>query len=159
MLYFIRDESVLMQCAQVFANALAPGICVYLYGDLGAGKTTLVRAILNNLGVNGRVKSPTYTLMETYPVSAFTVCHCDLYRVQDESELQYLGLDVLDDQTVYFIEWPQKASALFPDPHLKITLRYDEQGDENRRYLDIVGHGKSYGALIAGLQAEEIPQC
>jgi tRNA threonylcarbamoyladenosine biosynthesis protein TsaE len=107
------------------ANAAFPGAVVYLQGELGAGKTTCVRALLRALGVAGLVRSPTYTLVETYRVAALTCVHVDLYRVQAVSEVDELGLrDVVGPGCLLLVEWPEKGGAALPAADLDLTLRY-----------------------------------
>ena len=109
------------------ARKLAPGLTFYLEGDLGAGKTTLVRGLLRALGYNGRVKSPTYTLVETYSLPAFELYHFDLYRMHDPREWLDAGFrDVDEGQAVSLIEWPEKAAGWLPQPDVVIRLRIGE---------------------------------
>ena len=96
---------------------------LHLHGDLGAGKTTLVRALLHALGYKGRVKSPTYTLLEQYEASGLQLRHFDLYRFHDEEEWEAAGFrDEFDGCNVCLVEWPQKASGLLPQADIEITL-------------------------------------
>ncbi len=100
---------------------------IYLHGDLGAGKTCLVRGVLNALGYTGRVKSPTYTLLETYHAGGFDLCHFDLYRLQDEDEWESAGFrDEFNGVNVMFIEWPEKA--VVPPADLIIDLEILQAG-------------------------------
>ena len=102
--------------------------CVTLVGELGAGKTTLVRAILRALGYAGVVRSPTYTLMEEYPLSQ-PVLHLDLYRLADPEELEYLGLrDALVEQPLIFVEWPERGEGMLPDIDIAIQIDYQGTG-------------------------------
>lgn len=102
-----------------------PGLVVYLHGDLGAGKTTLVRGLLRALGHEGAVPSPTYTLLEPYDVGGRRVLHLDLYRLGDPEELEYLGLrDDLDGSVIMFIEWPERGRGALPKADLDIHLDY-----------------------------------
>lgn len=96
---------------------------IYLRGDLGAGKTTLVRGVLNALGYAGRVKSPTYTLLEPYEAGGLDLRHFDLYRLHDEEEWEAAGFrDEFDGHNVFFVEWPEKALKLIPQADLEIDF-------------------------------------
>jgi tRNA threonylcarbamoyladenosine biosynthesis protein TsaE len=111
------------------ATALAPGCIVYLSGDLGAGKTTLVRGLVHALGHHGAVKSPTFTLVEPYQMGDWRLFHWDLYRLADPEELEFLGLrDQLDGQAVLLIEWPERGCGELPAADLEITLSYAGEG-------------------------------
>ncbi len=101
---------------------------VTLNGDLGTGKTTLVRGVLEACGITSGVRSPTYTLVEFYPLETFTIAHFDLYRLADAEELEYLGYrDYLQPDTWCFIEWPERAAGYLDQVDLQIDLEY--QGD------------------------------
>lgn len=106
-----------------------PGAMIHLHGDLGAGKTTLVRGLLQALGVTGRVRSPTYTLMEPYELLGRTALHIDLYRLADPLELQNLGLcDYPADRTLWLVEWPARGGALLPPADLQLSLTTEGSG-------------------------------
>lgn len=119
-----------------FAKKVAPPCLIYLEGELGAGKTAFVRGFLNGLGYTGVVKSPTFTLVETYHFKAMTVAHFDLYRMDSVEELEAIGFrDYLNDESVCLIEWPQKAAGYLPAPDILCTLK---QGvDINSRRLSV----------------------
>ncbi len=111
------------------AKILEPGLVIYLCGDLGAGKTALARAILRGLGYPGKVKSPTYTLVELYRVSRLNLYHFDLYRFRDPLEWEDAGFrDYFNPESVCLVEWPEKAGDLLPPADLKITLNIRGSG-------------------------------
>lgn len=111
---------------------LAPASCViYLEGELGTGKTTLVRGFLRGLGYPGSVKSPTYTLLEPYETATRRCFHFDLYRLAAAEELEYLGVrDLLAQEAILLIEWPERGKGELPAADLRITIRYLEEGRE-----------------------------
>lgn len=96
---------------------------LFLQGDLGSGKTTLARGLLRALGVRAAVRSPTYTLIELYPLDGLTVVHADLYRLQDPGELEGLGLrEWAQPHHLWLIEWPERGSGHLPAPDLRLSL-------------------------------------
>ncbi len=129
------DESQMARLAKAIAPALSAGMRVYFQGELGAGKTTLVRALVRALGHAGPVKSPTYGLIEPYELAIGKLCHLDLYRLADPEELEYLGLrDLLEEQTLLLVEWPERGGELLPAPDLLIKLSHQAE----RRGLELV---------------------
>lgn len=111
------------------AAALRPGVILYLSGDLGAGKTTLARGLLQALGHRGVVKSPTYTLVEPYLIGDWRLFHWDLYRLADAEELEFLDLrDQLDGQAALLIEWPERGQEMLPAADMEIALTYAGEG-------------------------------
>ncbi|WP_198244641.1 tRNA (adenosine(37)-N6)-threonylcarbamoyltransferase complex ATPase subunit type 1 TsaE [methane-oxidizing endosymbiont of Gigantopelta aegis] len=109
-------------------QVLPPSCLVFLYGDLGAGKTTLVRGLLRAAGYHGTVKSPTYTLVEEYRLAQRTVYHFDLYRLTDPEELEWIGMDdYLRDNSLCLIEWPQMGQGFLPAADVIIRLEIDKQ--------------------------------
>ncbi|MCR6701959.1 MAG: tRNA (adenosine(37)-N6)-threonylcarbamoyltransferase complex ATPase subunit type 1 TsaE [Dokdonella sp.] len=117
------DEAGLTALAAALAPALREGGVVHLRGDLGAGKTTFARALLRALGVGQRVKSPTYSLIESYQVAERALHHLDLYRIADPGELEWLGLpDLADPAALLLIEWPERGGAALPPPDLIVRL-------------------------------------
>jgi tRNA threonylcarbamoyladenosine biosynthesis protein TsaE len=108
---------------------------IYLHGELGAGKTTCVRSLLRTLGVTGLIRSPTYTLVETYrPEKGITCVHVDLYRLSGPDSVEELGLrDYLGTDCLLLVEWPAKGGSALPPPDLEVTLTY--QVDSRRALL------------------------
>ena len=105
------------------------GGVIGLQGNLGTGKTTLVRGALEALGVNSGIRSPTYTLIEYYDLSPLHIAHFDLYRLADGEELEFLGYrDYLNDETICFIEWPERAEGYLSNIGLEIEIYYDVDG-------------------------------
>lgn len=105
---------------------------VHLVGGLGAGKSTLARALLRTLGVTGAIRSPTYTLVERYPLrDGGEAWHLDLYRIADAGELEYLGLDT-DEVVLWLIEWPEHGSAALPSADLVVALAVENDGRRAR---------------------------
>ncbi|MGY4516008.1 tRNA (adenosine(37)-N6)-threonylcarbamoyltransferase complex ATPase subunit type 1 TsaE [Lysobacter sp. HA18] len=100
---------------------------VHLIGDLGAGKSTLARALLRELGVTGAIRSPTYTLVERYTVEGGEAWHLDLYRIGNPGELDFLGLDPAD-AVLWLVEWPERGGAALPPPDLRIHLELSATG-------------------------------
>ena len=118
-------------------GAAARGGVVYLQGDLGAGKTAFCRALLRSCGVTGRIKSPSYALLETYKVSNLYFYHLDFYRFSDPREWLDAGFrDVIRPDAVVLIEWPEKAAGLLPPPDLHLDLNYADSG----RDVTLVAH-------------------
>jgi tRNA threonylcarbamoyladenosine biosynthesis protein TsaE len=133
----LADSSITEALGQALARALPAlprGGVVYLQGDLGAGKTTCVRALLRTLGVTGLVRSPTYTLVETYELAGLTCVHVDLYRVQVLTEVDELGLrDWVGPGCLLLVEWPEKGSGALPPADVDLQLCY--AGDARRARL------------------------
>lgn len=110
-------------------RALPEDATVFLRGDLGAGKTTLVRGLLRAAGHSGAVRSPTYTLIEPYELGRRRVFHLDLYRLADPEELEYVGLrDLLGDRQLILVEWPERGEGMLPAADLNLHLEYRQQG-------------------------------
>ncbi len=126
---FLKDEAATLQYGNRLANRLQRDALVLLRGDLGAGKTTLVRGILRGLGYKGSVKSPTYTLLEPYELAQQTVYHFDFYRIADSNELEFIGIDeLMDADAIKLVEWPEHAAEKLPDPDVEILLEIDGAG-------------------------------
>ncbi len=144
------DESA----TQAFAAKLADqaglsNAFVTLHGDLGAGKTTLTRHLLQALGVTGRIKSPTYTIVESYEATAFAIWHFDFYRFNDPQEWEDAGFrDIFASPGLKLAEWPQKAEALLPQADLDIALLTE---DETARRVTLTAYTPRGAALVQAL--------
>lgn len=121
----LPDEAATAALAVRLAAVLDEGLVVYLHGDLGAGKTSFARALLGALGVGERIKSPTYSLVESYRAQGRPAWHLDLYRIADPGELEWLGLDALSDPAaLVLVEWPERGAGALPKPDLIVHLGY-----------------------------------
>lgn len=132
------------------AASRPPRAVVHLHGDLGAGKSSLARALLRALGVQGPVRSPTYTLVERYPVAGGEAWHLDLYRIADAGELDFLGLDG-DEATLWLVEWPERGLGALPKADLAVHLAVAGTGRTARlEALSQAGHNWLAGLDLNG---------
>jgi tRNA threonylcarbamoyladenosine biosynthesis protein TsaE len=114
-------------------GAAGSGAVMYLQGELGAGKTTCARSLLRALGVTGLVRSPTYTLVETYILAALTCVHVDLYRLQGYGEVDELGLrDLVGPGCLLMVEWPEKGGGALPPADLDLTFNHSGDSRQGR---------------------------
>lgn len=124
----------LAKFAEIFATCINKGDIIYLNGQLGAGKTTLTQLLFGYLGVGSRVKSPTYTLVESYQVEGLHLHHFDLYRLGDPEELYFLGLEhYFNEDAICVVEWPEKGADVLPEP----TWIIDIQVKKNKRHYTV----------------------
>ena len=148
----IADEKRMRELGARLVAACDRGGVITLSGELGTGKTTLVRGALQAEGVIGGVRSPTYTLVEYYPLERFAVAHFDLYRLGDPEELEYLGFrDYLNPQTLCLIEWPERAAGYLQGVDLAVEIEYDPGG----RRVQLSARSERGREWISRLQVEE----
>lgn len=125
----VDSERAMMALGARLANAFEAGQVITLSGDLGAGKTTLVRGMLRGLGFEGRVKSPSYGLVESYEAGGLEIHHLDLYRLGDPAELDFIGIeDLAGPDSVLLIEWPERGAGRLPQPSLHIRIEHRGRG-------------------------------
>ena len=124
---FLPDTDATEALGQALARTRPAVAVVHLRGDLGAGKSTLARALLRALGVAGAIRSPTYTLVERYPVEGGEAWHLDLYRIGDAGELEFLGLDE-GAAVLWLVEWPERGGAALPGADLQVDLAVEGNG-------------------------------
>ena len=152
----LPDEEATQRCGAALAPALVGGMVVTLLGDLGAGKTTLVRGLLRARGVTGPVKSPSYGLVEHYPISSLYFYHIDFYRFADPAEWETAGLaECFRSDSVCLVEWPERVAGLLPVPDLALELAYVSQGigRELRARAFTAAGERCLNALADGMQA------
>lgn len=126
----LPDENATRALGEALAAAMPRSAVLYLEGDLGAGKTTLARALIQRLIPGARVKSPTYALVESYDTPRGMLHHLDLYRIADPGELDFLGLD--DPEASWIVEWPERGGDRLPAPFLHLTLEHAPSGRRAR---------------------------
>ncbi|WP_020209821.1 tRNA (adenosine(37)-N6)-threonylcarbamoyltransferase complex ATPase subunit type 1 TsaE [Gilvimarinus chinensis] len=151
---FLADEVATVRAGNAVGAAMAKTdglLTVHLQGDLGAGKTTLTRGVLQHFGHSGAVKSPTYTLVEVYELSERTVYHFDLYRLGDPEELEYMGIrDYFSGNSISLIEWPSRGEGVLPTPDVVATLKVQDGG----RVVKLEASSDLGAALVERLTAQ-----
>lgn len=139
---FLPDEAATLALGTRLAHVLEPGLFVALSGNLGSGKTTLTRGILRGLGYQGKVKSPTYTLVELYSLSKLDLYHFDFYRFNDSQEWLDAGFrDHFEPRNLCLVEWPERVGDLLPAPDIRISLAAEADGRRARIAAE-TEHGK-----------------
>jgi tRNA threonylcarbamoyladenosine biosynthesis protein TsaE len=152
---FLKNEQATLEFGQLLAEHLDSGMNIYLHGDLGAGKTTLVRGLVQYFLPSAKVKSPTYTLVEDYELadtvknnSIQHIHHFDLYRLSDPEELEYLGgRDYFSAEALCLVEWPERGVGWLPEADVEITLKYQTDG----RNVIVESHSKKGKTLLNAL--------
>ena len=128
-IHHLADEAATLALGKGIGEILDPGLVIFLQGNLGAGKTTLARGILRGQGYDGKVKSPTYNLVEHYKSSRLYLYHFDFYRFNDPMEWEDAGFrEYFNAGSVCLVEWPERAHGLLPPPDLQIFLGISEAG-------------------------------
>ena len=139
----LADTEATIAFGKQLARQLREGCVVYLHGELGAGKTTLVRGVLQGMGYEDRVKSPTYTLVERYDVKHHIVFHFDLYRLADPEELEFLGIrDYMDEKAMVLVEWPERGKGFLAPADIDINLAYQTDGGRRAECVAVSDKGR-----------------
>ena len=155
----LADAAATTDAGAALAPGLRGGMIVTLSGDLGAGKTTLVRGSLRALGWAGSVKSPSYTLVEHYPFSSLYFYHFDFYRFADPSEWETAGLaDCFRRDAVCLIEWPERVAGLLPPADLAISLAHPERADGVGRRATLGAHSEAGEQCLRAMIAKRAQQ-
>lgn len=145
----VADETNMVALGGELASACESGLLIFLQGDLGMGKTTLVRGFLYGLGHEGAVKSPTYTLVEPYELGDRPIYHFDLYRLGDPEELEFMGIrDYFSEGATCLVEWPERGQGVLPPADLVINIEPEGSG----RRLQLRANSAEGMAAIAGLR-------
>jgi len=148
----LPTEADTVNLGQVLAKVLTAPAWVYLVGDLGAGKTCLTRAFLASKGYVGKVKSPTYTLVESYAIAPLIVYHFDLYRIESAHSLEEIGIrDYEGPNVIALCEWPEKAEGALPEPTLILELQDHGKG----RVAVLKGDAQLLAAIAHYINAEK----
>ncbi|MBN8886730.1 MAG: tRNA (adenosine(37)-N6)-threonylcarbamoyltransferase complex ATPase subunit type 1 TsaE [Rudaea sp.] len=144
------NETELVALARRLADRVADGGVIYLEGDLGVGKTTFARALLGALGVGARIKSPTYSLIESYEANGLLIHHLDLYRIAAPDELEFLGLsDLAAGRFLLLAEWPERGGDALPVPDLVVHLAH--AGERRRLHFDSrTARGGAWAGILSG---------
>ena len=148
MAHLIPTATAMEQLGEQLAHACHQGCILHLNGELGVGKTTLVRGFLQAWGHTGTVKSPTYTLVEPYQLRGRTIYHFDFYRLGDPEELEYIGIrDYLETEAICLIEWPDKGGPFTPAADVQIQLAHHGEA----RLLELQVHSATGQNILAHL--------
>jgi tRNA threonylcarbamoyladenosine biosynthesis protein TsaE len=146
----LPDAAATARLGAALATGTQPGRVLHLCGDLGAGKTTLVRGLLRALGIQGPVKSPTYTWVEPYTASRLDLYHFDFYRFTDRTEWLTSGLrDYFRPDACCIVEWPEKAGPLLPAPDATVSLSHDGEA----RRATLVSHSPAGEDWLSSLRS------
>ena len=148
----IRDEKDTQKLAYIFAKYCTSPLIITLQGNLGVGKTTFIRGLLEAMGVQPPLKSPSFSIVETYSLENTCIHHFDLYRIHDPEELEYIGFrDYHTDNTVVCIEWPENGGPYIPKPDIAIHIQYEDTG----RRWEISSHTEKGNNILSSVDFDQ----
>ncbi|EKD73188.1 MAG: ATPase with strong ADP affinity, partial [uncultured bacterium] len=148
----IPSEEAMLAFGSKLATSMDKTAVIFLYGPLGAGKTTLSRGFLQGLGYRGRVKSPTYTLVEPYELAKCKVYHFDFYRIRDPHELHDIGIqDYVSPHAICLIEWPEQGAGVLPSPDISCYIEVDS----NERNVKLIPHSTRGETILHRFEQNE----
>ncbi|MEH8024310.1 tRNA (adenosine(37)-N6)-threonylcarbamoyltransferase complex ATPase subunit type 1 TsaE [Gallibacterium anatis] len=151
---FLANEEATIALGQKLSRFLrspTQNFVIYLNGQLGAGKTTLTRSIIQAMGYQGNVKSPTYALVEEYHLPQKSIYHFDLYRLSDPEELEFIGFrDYFRENALCLLEWAEKGGDIIPQPDLLINIEYQEQA----RQITLIANSNIAAQMICALKSD-----
>ncbi len=134
----VQGHAAMLAYGEALAQTLQGSELILLQGDLGMGKTTVCQGILKGLGYVGRVRSPTYTLVEPYDLEQIRAYHFDFYRISDPEELEYIALDdMLSEVALKLVEWPELAGDRLPQADICLKISLDREQGEGARQIEI----------------------
>ena len=149
--YALPDEGRLVELAQIMRQNLQAPLVMYLQGELGAGKTTFARALIHALGYSGRVKSPSYGLLESYAAGGFSILHLDLYRIESPAELEYLAIrDLFNKNSLLLVEWSEKGAGLLAPAD--VELHFGETAGQ--RFVQLIPRSMAGASLAQATQRQ-----
>ncbi|KGQ30613.1 ATPase [Gallibacterium genomosp. 2] len=152
-LFLVNEEATIALGQKLSRFLLTPtqNFVIYLNGQLGAGKTTLTRSIIQAMGYQGNVKSPTYALVEEYHLPQKSIYHFDLYRLSDPEELEFIGFrDYFRENALCLLEWAEKGGDIIPQPDLLINIEYQEQA----RQITLIANSNIAAQMICALKSD-----
>lgn len=148
---FIPDEQAMLASGAALAKVCSAPAIIFLYGNLGAGKTTFSRGFLRGFGFQGNVKSPTYTIVEPYELNNIIIFHFDFYRIHDMHELEFIGIqDYFTPNSICLVEWPEQGGTLLPPADLSCYIETKDLGRE----MKIIPHSEQGHAIFKRWQHE-----
>ncbi len=154
---YLHDPTATDVFSCALADTVQPGMVIYLQGPLGAGKTAIARALLRKVGVEGTIKSPTYTLVELYVVSRLSLYHFDFYRLQDPEEWLEAGLrDYFNPNSICLVEWPDKAGESLPQADIVLNLALENEGRQLRMLCNTKMGQECINSVLNSLKEQDV---